>query len=150
MIAAGAAIGLLYLAARLGLELAGARFAFRSHAASALADSPVVADGIMLLLLVALWRLAETLRAIASGDLFSVLVIRRFRSFAFWLMLVAVLGLAGPIAAAFVRSPDGGAPVELTLDLRQLVMVGMTLFLFLLARLLERARELEEEAREIV
>jgi hypothetical protein len=36
------------------------------------------------------------------------------------------------------------------LDLRQLMLLGITLFLFLLARLMERARELEAEMQEFV
>ena len=142
-------IALLYVAARLGVELGGTRFAYRSHSAD-LAQSPIVADCVILLLMVALWQLAEMLRAIAAGDYFSMPAIRRFRRFAFWLLLVALTGFAGPIAAALLGSDAAPQALELRIDLRQFLMVLVTLFLFLLARLLERAREFEQESREIV
>ena len=40
--------------------------------------------------------------------------------------------------------------IEIVFDLRQLLLLGITMVLFLIARLLERARELETEVREFV
>ena len=62
----------------------------------------------------------------------------------FELVAPIVRGIAG---APGVRRRTGFA---FALDLRDLLTVGITLLLFLLARLLERARGLDEEMREFV
>ena len=137
----------LYLTARFGLPLAGVHIVHRQSAGS----SPLIGDLGIVLLVVALVRLVQMLGAIAAGQLFSTTVVRRFRGFAFWLMLMALIGLLGPIVAEFIRAQ--GEPfsrMQIVLDFRQILTVGVTLLLFLLARLLERARDYEAEAREFV
>jgi Protein of unknown function (DUF2975) len=138
----------LYLAARLGLQLGGARVEYEPHEAAG-RTSQAIGDIGMVLLVIALGRLAQMLRAIGRGELFSATVIRRFRGFAFWLLLMAIVDLAGPLLAEmFVRR--AGDPVRLIIDFRQVLTVGVTLLLFLLARLFERARQIDEENREFV
>ena len=137
----------LYLVARLGLPFAGLHIVHRQSAAS----SPLIGDIGIVLLVIALVRLVQMLGAIADGELFSTNVVRRFRAFAFWLMLMALTGLLGPIVAELLRHQ--GEPIsrmQIILDFRQILTVGVTLLLFLLARLLERARDYEAEAREFV
>ena len=137
----------LYLTARFGLPFAGIHIVHRQSAGS----SAVIGDVGIVLLVIALFRLVQMLGAIADGELFSTTVVRRFRAFAFWLMLMALTGLLGPIVAEIIRRQ--GAPVgqmQIILDFRQILTVGVTLLLFLLARLLERARDYEAEAREFV
>ena len=74
----------------------------------------------------------------------------RFRAFAFWLLLVAIVWIVAPIAGG-TRWPAGEARrIEFTLQLRDLLTLGVALILFLVARLLERARAIDEEMREIV
>ena len=141
-------MALLYLSARLGLQVGGTEIEIRSHSAEVVGQ-PIIADGTMLLLLVALFRLAQMLGAIAAGELFSIPMTRRFRSFAFWLLLLALFGLFAPLVAEVIGGRRDG-PMLFALDLRQLVLLGITLLLFLLARLIERAREIEAEMREIV
>jgi len=97
---------------------------------------------------IALFRLTQMLGAIAAGDLFSSRVIRHFRGFAFWLLVVALVGLGVPLIASLAGS--GPHRIAVVLDLTKILAVGVTLLLFLLARLLERARRLEDEMREFV
>jgi hypothetical protein len=147
--AAMAAILLLYAAARFGFPLGGAHVESRPHG-----GSPPVARAIgditTLLLLVALFRLTQMLGRIADGEMFSAGVIGRFRSFAFWLLVMALFALIAPIAAEILELSHGGHTLEVRIDFRQVLTVGVTLVLFLLARLLERARRLDEEMREFV
>ena len=140
----------LYVAARLGLQLGRAHVEYRLHGPDQ-STTRLLADVSALLLLFALFRLTQMLGLIAAGELFSARVIARFRSFAFWLLIVALLGLFGPMVAALFRHMSArGVGLALTIDFREILSVGVTLLLFLLARLLERAREFEAEMREIV
>ena len=86
-----------------------------------------------------------------TGDLFSARVVGAFRAFAFWLLLVALVWIVAPIAAVLARrSRRCAASIEFRLQLRDVLTVGIALILFLVARLLERARTIDEEMREIV
>lgn len=148
--AAIAVMVLLYLAALFDLQFGGAHVEYRLHEVSP-AVGRLVGGGSMLLLLVALLRLTQMLKLIETGELFSAEVIRRFRGFAFWLLLLALYGLAAPILIGLAE----GAGTQnhrfaFVFDLRQFLTLGITLLLFLLARLLERAREIEAEMREII
>jgi hypothetical protein len=150
LFAAVAVMVVLYLAARFQLQVGQAHVEYRSHGVTP-AAARIAGDGTMVMLLVALWRLTQMLGLIRDGDMFSVDVVRRFRGFAFWLLLMALYGFAAPILLTFARGlPDGQHRIAFALDLRELLTVGITLLLFLLARLLERARAIEAEMREIV
>jgi hypothetical protein len=66
-------------------------------------------------------------------------------------LLWALYVIRAPIL--LIRAPanaTGTHHLALVLDFRQVLTLGITLLLFLLARLLERAREIEAEMREIV
>jgi hypothetical protein len=144
------AMVVLYIAARLGLQFGHARVIYEEHGPGTLATR-LISDVCVGLLVVALFRLTEVLKRIADGDLFGIEVIRRFRSFAWWLLLMSVLELIGPTLGQFVDAPKGGPhQVRFAIDSRDLLFLGITIFLFLLARLLERARAIDEEMREIV
>lgn len=136
---------LLYIAARLGLQFGHMRIEYEEHGPGTLAWR-LINDVCVALLVVALFRLTQVLKRIADGDLFGIEVIRRFRSFAWWLLLMSLLELIGPSLA------QSGIPGQLrfAIDSRDLLFLGITIFLFLLARLLERARTIDEEMREIV
>ena len=140
----------LYVAARVGLRLGHARVEYAVHGM----DTPfrqAMADVSVLLLMAALYQLTEMLRRIAAGDLFGPRVVAKFRSFAVWLLAMSVLDVVAPLIADAVQAPVAGVhQIRFTLDFRELLTVGVTLLLFLLARLLERARALDEEMREIV
>lgn len=146
--AAGAAMVALYLLARFGAQLGGARVEYGPDEPTGGANR-IVQDVGMVLLVVALARLAQMLVAIARGELFSQPVVRRFRGFAFWLLLMALTDLFGPLAIDLLARGSGD-PVRLAIDFRQILTAGVTLLLFLLARLLERARQIEDEVREFV
>ena len=139
----------LYLAARFGLRLGAAHVEYRVHGP----DFPhvrLIGDISTLLVLVALFQLTQMLKRIASGEMFSAGVIGCFRSFAFWLLMVALFGVLAPFVAQAWRPPADLHRFEFAIDFRDILTVGATLVLFLIARLLERGRRLEEEMREFV
>ena len=106
---------------------------------------------LVLLIFVALYQLTAMLRRIACGELFTAGVIGRFRAFALWLLLSALFGLLAPIGLQLLGLvPGTGNQIRVAIDFREVIVVGVTLVLFLLARLLERARGLDEEVREFV
>ena len=149
VLAAMVVMGALYVAGRFGLQVGGARVEYRTHGP----DLPVTrlfADVTVALLLLSLFRLTQMLDRIASGELFSAEAVGHFRSFAFWLLVTAAISFVSPVAGALIGVASDPRHVELTINFRDVLTVGVTLLLFLLARLLERARQLDEEMREIV
>jgi Protein of unknown function (DUF2975) len=139
----------VYIAARFDLRLARVHMEYQHGAASDYGRP--IADVSIALLLAALFQLSQMLRRIAAGELFTTAVIRHFRGFAWWLLLMALFELIAPVVAAlFVGAHTEPHQIRLVLDMRDLLTVGTTLLLFLLASLLERARRLDEEMREIV
>lgn len=140
----------LYGIARFGFHLGGVRIDYHLKDPD-LPSTRFIGDVALALLVIALFRLSQMLDQLASGELFSAGVIARFRSFAFWLLVMALFELAAPTAAQlFGLSRAGNHRVEIAVDFREILTVGVTLVLFLLARLLERARGLDEENREFV
>lgn len=145
---AGAVTLLIYLAGRLELGTGWLRVESR------LASSPsplalLVGDATLVLILLSLAQLARMLRAVEGGDLFSAAVIGRFRSFVLWLFVLALFRTLAPILLSIAdRGREG--EIALRLDMRDLLTLGLTLILLLIARLLERARLIEDEMREIV
>jgi DUF2975 family protein len=145
-----ASIILAYVAGRLGLSLRGA-VEVQAHSSAAESGTPmIVADITILFLSVALYQLSRMLGAIGEGDLFSARVVGAFRSFAFWLLVMAVVWVVAPIVAVFLTGPNDAHRLEFRLQLRDVLTIGIALILFLVARLLERARTIDEEMREIV
>ena len=142
MVLLASAILLAWVGGPLGI----AKVEMREH--SGALDARLTGTVSMLLIEVALFRLTQMLRAIAAGELFSSRVIRHFRGFAFWLFIVALGGVAVPLIGSLMDS--GPHRVALVLNLTKILAVGVTLLLFLLARLLERAGQIDEEMREIV
>lgn len=142
MVVVGASIILAWIGGPLGI----ARVEVRDHGGPI--DSLAAGTISIILIEIALFRLTQMLGAIAAGDLFSSRVIRHFRGFAFWLLIVALVRVGLPLVGSLAGS--GPHRVALVLDLTKILAVGVTLLLFLLARLLERARQLDEEMREIV
>lgn len=139
-----------YAASRFGLSLRGA-VEVQAHSSEAEAGTPmIVADISIVLLSVALFQLSRMLAAIGEGDLFTARVVGAFRAFAFWLLLVALVWVAAPIVAVFLTGPDENHRLAFKLQLRDVLTIGVALILFLVARLLERARTIDEEMREIV
>ena len=145
-----ACIILAYVAGRLGLSLRGA-VEVQAHSSAAESGTPmIVADITILFLSIALYQLSRMLGAIGEGDLFSARVVGAFRSFAFWLFVMAVVWVVAPIVAVFLTGPNDAHRLEFRLQLRDVLTIGIALILFLVARLLERARTIDEEMREIV
>ena len=143
-----AILAVVYVAARLKLGAGSIRF--ETHVGGS-SNQMLLGDLSMILLSVALLRLVQMLSAISASLYFSVPAVRAFRSFALWLFLVALLWIGGPIASELVRE-DGGAQrsYAFRVDVSDLLTVAITLILLLVARLLERARLIEEDMREII
>ena len=141
---------LAYVIGRLGVDTDFLRIRSRLHDDSSSGPIMIVADVTILLLSVALYQLGRMLGAVADGDLFSARVVGSFRAFAFWLLLVALVCIVDPVVGALLAGPDEGRHIELTFQLRDVLTLGVALILFLVARLLERARTIDEEMREIV
>jgi hypothetical protein len=140
---------LLVIFGHLGLRFAGAPVRLQSSSADAGLFS--VGDGTLLLLAVALYWLSEALRGVAAGELFSPTIVRRFRLFALWLLIMALFSTVMPTVLSGIQPRAGGRHlIRVVIDLRDLLLVGITALIFLIARLLERARALEEENRGIV
>jgi hypothetical protein len=139
-----------YVAGRLGLALGGPVEVKARSSIGETGAPMIVADITILLLSVALYQLNRMLGAIAVGDLFSARVIGAFRAFAFWLLMVAIVWIVAPIVGVLLMGPGEPRRLEFSLQLRDVLTVGTALILFLVARLLERARTLDEEMREIV
>ena len=138
-----------YVAGRFGLSLD--YLSVQARASVDAAGPPmIIADITILLLSAALWHLGRMLGAIAQGDLFTARVVGAFRAFAFWLLLVALVWIVAPIVGVLLAGPGDGHRLEFKLQLRDILTIGVALILFLVARLLERARTVDEELREIV
>jgi hypothetical protein len=138
-----------YIAGRFGLSLDYLRVRARASVEDA-GPLMIIADITILLHSVALWNLGKMLGAIAEGDLFTARVVGAFRAFAFWLLLVALVWVVAPVVAVLLAGPSDGHRFEFKLQLRDILTIGVALILFLVARLLERARTVDEELREIV
>lgn len=110
----------------------------------------LTSDASVVLLSIAILQLNKMLCAIAQGDLFSARVVGAFRAFAFWLLLVAVASILLPVVMVLIAGPGPDHQLEFKLQMRDLLTLGLALILFLVARLLERARTIDEEMREIV
>ena len=141
---------LLYAAARMGFSPSGTPIVFRSHSIG-VPFAAYVGDGIMALLLISIYWLVAALRSIERGGLFAPQTIRLFRRFASWLLVMALFSFIAPILIAAVFFDHKQTHhLMVSLDVRDLLLIGITALLFLLARLLERAGEIEQENREII
>lgn len=146
VIAAMLLLGAGLLLAWVGGPLGIAKVEMKGHGGTL--DPRVGGTASIVLIELALFRLTQMLGAIASGELFSSRVVRHFRGFALWLFVVALAGVAVPLVTSLAGS--GPHRISLVLDLTKILALGVTLMLFLIARLLERARQIDEEMREIV
>ena len=142
-------IVLAYVAGQFGLSVGILTAQTRSSDGQA-GHFTAVANLTIIFLSIALLHLSRMLGAIAAGDLFSARVVRAFRAFALWLLIVALVWIVTPIARELLDGPGAENQLEFRLHLRDVLTVGITLILFLVARLLERARAIDEEMREIV
>jgi len=148
--AAMALVVLIYVAAQLNLQFLGAHVEYRGRGLDAPYEQVIGVIGLALLLL-ALFRLTQMLARIANGELFSMPVIGHFRDFALWLFVMAAFQIVAPPAAGLLGATATRPHlIRLMFDLRDVLTLGITLLLFLLANLLERARRLDEEISEFV
>ena len=140
----------LIAAGRFGLRVAGAPVILQSRIAP-IAGPFSVSDGILLLLAIAIYWLSEALRAVAAGELFSRVVVRRFRLFALWMLIMAIFSTLAPMLLSASRPAQGPHHrIAIVIDVRDLLLIGLTVLVFLIARMFERARALDEEVRKFV
>ena len=139
----------IYLLGRLGPELGPIRVESRTTATGWAGRALI--DLTLALFLIALFRLAQMLSAIADGPLFGPRVTGAFRGFAFWLFLATLVDVVAEPAVVIAQAMlGGGGRAALVFELLDLLMLAGALFLFLLARMLEQARAIESELEEIV
>lgn len=145
VLAVGTLLLLLYVAGRLGLAAGEIKAEARLSAGQV---SPWFGDLLVFVFAAGVAQLTAMLRAIERGSLFDAAVVRHFRAFAGWLLVAAIISLIIPIAGTLLNGVGGR--YEFRISIRDLMGVAITLLLFLVAGLLERARELEQEMQEIL
>lgn len=107
----------------------------------------------LVLMVLALIQLIQLLRRLEAGDLFSAAVTRKLRAFAlFALLAVAVGGVLAPLLAWLMTPCASDAPCarRLPIDMRALWTVITSFVFFLVARLLDEARRIDEDNRQII
>ena len=140
-----------FAVSRLGIDLGQSVDVVRRSDVPSLSLAGVAADLSVLLFAVALFQLIRMLGRVESGELFAAPVTGAFRSFAFWLMLSAILAIAGPpIAAILVAQGSEVHRVEVPIDLHNVMFLITGLVLFLVARMLDEAARVDTELKEIV
>ena len=106
-----------------------------------------------LFMVLALIQLLLLLRLLERGELFSAGVTRRLRAFAlFALLAVIVGGVVAPLISHFTNSCQPGAPClrRFPIDTRSLWTLITSFIFFLVARLLDEARRIDEDNRQII
>ena len=150
VLAAFGLVLMLIVFGHFGMRVGGAPVMLQSRIAGTTALFGI-SDGVLLILAVAVYWLTEALRSVAAGDLFSRSVVRRFRLFAVWMLIMALFSTVAPmLLAAGGGGPQGRHRIMVVIDVRDLLLIGLTLVILLIARMFERARALEDEMSEIV
>ena len=140
----------VYLAARIGTEIGQTRLVTLGASDPAVASPLWVQDMCIALVLVALWQLADMLRLVGRGDHFAPAAIRRFRGFALFLFIASAVMFLAPLVIALASNHPGPEQLRLPVKLRELLTMLVTGALFLVARLLEEARQIDSDLKEIV
>ena len=139
-----------FAAYRLGLDL-GPSVEVRGKSAEAPDHAAWGADLAALLFAIALVQLIRLLGRLGMGEMFAPSVTGAVRSFAFWLMLSAIVAIVAPPLIGLIGGLGGSAHrIEIRLDLRDVMFVIAALVLFLLARMLDEAARLDRELKEFV
>ena len=140
----------VYIAARIGTEVGQTRLVTIGASDPAVASPVWVQDLSIALVLLALWQLADMLRLVGRGDHFSPAAIRRFRGFALLLFVASAFMFLAPLVIAVATTEPGPEQLRLPVKLRELLTMLVTGALFLVARLLEEARQIDSDLKEIV
>ena len=140
-----------FAVSRLGIDLGQSVEVVRRSHVSSLSLPGAAADLSVLLFAIALVQLIRLLGRLESGEMFAAPVTGAFRSFAFWLMLSAIVAIAGPPLTALL-APRGGDVhrLEVPIDLHNVMFLITGLVLFLVARMLDEATRVDTELKEIV
>lgn len=140
-----------FAVSRIGIDLGPSiEVVSRAHAGG-FSLPGLAADLSVLLFAIALVQLIRLLGRLGMGELFAPAVTAAFRAFAFWLMLSAVVAIAGPPLAAIASTIGSRVHhVEVPIDLRNVMFLITGLVMFLVARMLDEAARLDSELKEIV
>lgn len=116
---------------------------------------PAWAAGMALLLAVlaaaAMWQLAQMLARIGNGQVFSAEVIRRFRSFClFFLLMLLARSLLPAVVTLLLGIQADTGPIRLAFDGGDIITLVIAGLLYLVARLFEQAARWEDDSRSIV
>jgi hypothetical protein len=150
VLATFALVLLFVICGHFGARIGGAPVLLQSRA-TGIPGPTAVSDGALLLIGVAVYWLSQGLNAIAAGGLFSAVVVRQFRLFALWMLIAALFSTLAPMAvAAFNPAQPGHHRLMIVIDIRDLLLIGLTLLILLIARMFERARAIQDEMSEIV
>ena len=97
----------------------------------------------------ALWRLARMLAKVEAGAPFGAAA--DLRAFALFLLLSVLVSILAPVVAqAIAMIGDGSHSLSLQLGLGELLMLLITGLLFFVARLLDEAQAIADDASQIV
>ena len=97
----------------------------------------------------ALWRLARMLAKVEAGSPFGAAA--DLRGFALFLLLSVLVSILAPVAAQGIAAiGDESHRVSLQLGLGELLMLLVTALLFFVARLLDEAQAIADDASQIV
>lgn len=136
---------------RLGLDLGSSIDVARSARGASSNHAAWGSDLAALLFAIALVQLIRLLGRLGKGEMFAPSVTGAVRSFAFWLMLSAIVAIvAAPLIGIIGGLGGPGHRVEIRLDIRDVMFVIAALVLFLLARMLDEAARLDRELQEFV
>lgn len=145
-----ATIAAVYCVARLKIDL-GPFLVVKDHTVGSRTGAYWISDLSTGFFLFSLFQLTRMLSWIAAGELFTPNVTRALRNFALWLLLSVLVSILGaPLAKLLTENRSGHDVIELTADVRDIFYFITTLVLFLVARVLESAAQIDAELREIV
>jgi hypothetical protein len=136
---------------RLGIDL-GPQLTVvsRSHT-SEMSAVGLISDLAVLLFVISLVQLIRLLGRLSSGTMFGPAVTGAFRTFAFWLLLAAVVAIGGPLVAGGLSAAFGQSHfVEVRISMRDVMFLIAGMVMFLVARMLDEAARIEAELEEIV
>lgn len=149
-------LAIAILLATLGLQLAVLFPQYthlRMHAPSTSLFGRAFNIGHTLFMILALVQLILMLREFERGELFSSRVTRRLRAFALYALLAISLGgLVAPLQHYLFPNCEPGVPCfrRFPIDMRVLWSLLVSLVFFLVARLIDEARRIDEDHRQII
>lgn len=140
-----------FAVARLGIDLGPHLTVMRRSHAVGTSAVGLISDLAVLFFAISLLQLIRLLGRLSSGTMFAPSVTGAFRTFAFWLLLAAIMAIGGPLVAGAASAVFGESPfVEVRVNMRDVMFLVAGMLMFLVARMLDEAARIEAELEEIV